>query len=116
MIFTETDLKGAFVIDLEPRTDARGFFSRTFCQREFADHGLKTVVAQCNLSFNDRKGTLRGLHYQLPPATEAKLIRCVRGAIQSIIVDLRPDSKTYLAHVQVTLSMSRRCLLTATRR
>ena len=77
MIFTQTELKGAFVIDLEPRMDARGFFSRTFCQHEFADHGLKTIVAQCNLSFNHRKGTLRGLHYQLPPATEAKLIRCV---------------------------------------
>src|SRR5438094_907486 len=96
------------VIDLEPRMDARGFFSRTFCQHEFADHGLKTVVAQCNLSFNHRKGTLRGLHYQLPPATEAKLIRCVRGAIRSIIVDLRPDSTTYLSHIQVTLSAENR--------
>ena len=108
MIFTELDLKGAFTIDLEPRHDARGFFSRTFCQEEFAAHGLKTVIAQCNLSYNHKKGTLRGLHFQLPPATEAKLIRCVHGAIRSIIVDLRPDSATYLSHVQVTLSAENR--------
>ena len=108
MIFTQTDLLGAFIIDLEPRTDARGFFSRTFCQHEFAEHGLKTAVAQCNLSFNHKKGTVRGLHYQLPPATEAKLIRCVRGAIQSIIVDFRPQSATYLTHVQVMLSAENR--------
>jgi dTDP-4-dehydrorhamnose 3,5-epimerase len=108
MILTETDLKGAFTVDLEPRHDARGFFSRTFCQDEFAAHGLKTVVAQCNMSYNHKKGTLRGLHYQLPPATEAKLIRCVRGAIRSIIVDLRPESPTYLSHIQVTLSAENR--------
>jgi len=108
MIFTETRLKGAFLIDLEPRSDARGFFSRTFCQREFAQHGLRTDIAQCNLSFNHRQGTWRGLHYQLPPATEAKLIRCVAGAIQSVIVDLRPDSPTYLEHIQVTLSAENR--------
>ena len=108
MIFTETDLKGAFTIDLEPRHDARGFFSRSFCQDEFAAHGLKTDVVQCNLSFNFRRGTLRGLHYQLPPATEAKLIRCVKGAIRSIIVDLRPESPTYLRHIQVTLSAENR--------
>lgn len=108
MIFTETALKGAFTIDVEPRTDARGFFARTYCQHEFEAHRLKIAVAQCNMSFNHRKGTLRGLHYQLPPASEAKLIRCVRGAIQSIIVDLRPDSKTYLEHIQVRLSAENR--------
>ena len=108
MIFTETALKGAFIIDLEPRGDARGFFSRTFCQREFAEHGLRTDVVQCNLSFNHRRGTWRGLHYQLPPATEAKLIRCVRGAIQSVIVDLRPGSPSYRKHIQVTLSAENR--------
>jgi dTDP-4-dehydrorhamnose 3,5-epimerase len=108
LIFTETRLKGAFTIDLEPRSDARGFFSRTFCQREFAEHGLRTDVVQCNLSFNHARGTWRGLHYQLPPATEAKLIRCVRGAIQSVIVDLRPGSATYLEHIQVTLSAENR--------
>jgi dTDP-4-dehydrorhamnose 3,5-epimerase len=108
MIFTETALKGAFIIDLEPRGDGRGFFSRTFCQREFAEHGLRTDVVQCNLSFNHRRGTWRGLHYQLPPATEAKLIRCVRGAIQSVIVDLRPGSPSYRQHIQVTLSAENR--------
>ena len=108
MIFTESALQGAFIIDIEPRDDARGFFSRTFCQHEFAAHGLKTDIAQCNMSFNHRKGTWRGLHYQLPPATEAKLIRCVSGAIQSVIVDLRPTSPTYLSHIQVTLSAENR--------
>jgi len=86
----------------------RGFFSRTFCQEEFEAHGLKATIAQCNMSYNYRQGTLRGLHYQLPPATEAKLIRCVRGAIQSIIIDLRPGSRTYLSHFQVTLSAENR--------
>lgn len=108
MIFTETILKGAFIVDLEPRNDARGFFSRTFCQREFAAHGLRTDVVQCNMSFNHKRGTWRGLHYQLPPATEAKLIRCISGAIRSVIVDLRPDSETYLSHIQVTLSAENR--------
>ncbi len=108
MKFTETDLSGAFMIDIEPRSDARGFFSRTFCQEEFEAHGLKATIAQCNMSYNYRQGTLRGLHYQLPPATEAKLIRCVRGAIQSIIIDLRPGSRTYLSHFQVTLSAENR--------
>jgi len=108
MIFTETELHGAFLIDLEPRRDPRGFFARTFCRDEFAAQGLKIDVAQCNLSFNHKKGTFRGLHYQVPPATEAKLIRCVHGAIRSIIVDLRPDSTTYLSHVQVTLSAENR--------
>jgi dTDP-4-dehydrorhamnose 3,5-epimerase len=108
MIFTETSLKGAFIIDLEPKSDNRGFFSRTFCQREFLEHGLRTDVVQCNLSFNHKRGTWRGLHYQLPPATEAKLIRCIHGAIQSVIVDLRPGSPTYLSHIQVTLSAENR--------
>lgn len=108
MIFTETTLKGAFIIDLEPHSDERGFFARTYCRNEFAQHGLKTDIAQCNLSFNHRRGTWRGLHYQLPPATEAKLIRCVNGAIQSVIVDLRPQSPTYRSHIQVTLSAENR--------
>lgn len=104
MQFIETKLKGAYVIELEPRSDHRGFFARTFCQQEFEAHGLKPAVAQCNLSFNAKKGTLRGLHYQRPPATEAKLIRCIRGAIYDVIVDMRPDSPTYLQHVGVELS------------
>jgi dTDP-4-dehydrorhamnose 3,5-epimerase len=104
MQFIETKLKGAYVLELEPRSDARGFFARTFCQREFEQHGLNPNVAQCNLSFNEKKGTLRGLHYQRPPATEAKLIRCIRGAIYDVIVDMRPDSPTYLQHIGVELS------------
>jgi dTDP-4-dehydrorhamnose 3,5-epimerase len=104
MKFTETKLKGAYIIDLEPRSDRRGFFARTFCQNEFEAHGLNPNVAQCNLSFNEKKGTLRGLHYQRPPATEAKLIRCIRGAIYDVIVDMRPESPTYLQFVGVELS------------
>jgi dTDP-4-dehydrorhamnose 3,5-epimerase len=104
VIFTETKLKGAFVIDLERREDNRGFFARAFCQKEFADHGLKPVIAQANIAFNKRKGTLRGMHFQYPPAAESKLVRATRGAILDIIVDLRPESATYLQHVAVELS------------
>jgi dTDP-4-dehydrorhamnose 3,5-epimerase len=104
VIFTETKLKGAFVIDLERREDDRGFFARTFCQNEFAAHGLKPVIAQANLAFNKRKGTLRGMHFQYPPHAETKLVRATRGAILDIIVDLRPESPTYLQHVEVELT------------
>ena len=91
MIFTETKLKGAFVIDIERREDSRGFFARAFCQHEFRDHGLKPIIAQANIAFNQRKGTLRGMHFQFPPAAETKLVRCTRGAILDIIVDECPD-------------------------
>jgi dTDP-4-dehydrorhamnose 3,5-epimerase len=104
MKFTETKLDGAFVIDLERREDERGFFARAFCQHEFADHGLKPVIAQANVAFNRERGTLRGMHFQFPPAAETKLVRCTRGAILDIIVDLRPESTTYLEHVAVELS------------
>lgn len=104
MIFKETHLKGAFILDIERREDNRGFFARAFCQKEFADHGLKSVIAQANVAFNKKKGTLRGMHFQLPPAAETKLVRCTRGAILDIIVDLRPDSPTYLDHVAVELT------------
>ncbi|MBD2091134.1 dTDP-4-dehydrorhamnose 3,5-epimerase [Microcoleus sp. FACHB-1515] len=104
MIFTETKLKGAFVIDLELRTDDRGGFARTFCAQEFAAHGLKPSVAQCNLSFNHKAGTLRGMHYQLPPAAETKLVRCTKGAIYDVIIDLRSDSPTYMQHIGVELT------------
>lgn len=104
MIFTETGLQGAFIIDLERREDNRGFFARTFCQKEFADHGLKPVIAQANIAFNRWKGTLRGMHFQYPPAAESKLVRATRGAILDIIVDLRPESATYLQHFAVELS------------
>ncbi len=104
MKFTETKLKGAFILDLEPHEDSRGFFARTFCQKEFEAHGLKPIVAQCNCSFNHKKGTLRGMHYQIPPAAETKLVRCTRGAVYDVIVDLRPDSPTYLQHIGVELT------------
>lgn len=108
MIFTETPLRGAFVIDLEPRVDERGFFARTFCAREFEEHGLRPLVAQANVSFNLRSGTLRGMHYQLPPAAETKLVRCTRGAILDVIVDLRENSPTYLQHFGVELTAENR--------
>lgn len=104
MIFTETKLKGAYVLDVEKREDVRGFFARAFCQKEFEAHGLKPVIAQANLAFNRKKGTLRGMHFQFPPAAETKLVRSVRGAILDIIVDLRPESPTYLQHVAVELT------------
>jgi dTDP-4-dehydrorhamnose 3,5-epimerase len=104
MIFTETNLKGAFVIDVERHKDSRGFFARAFCQREFETHGLKPIIAQANIAFNHRKGTMRGMHFQFPPAAETKLVRCTRGAILDIIVDLRPESATYLQHAAVELT------------
>lgn len=104
MIFTETRLKGAFIIDLERREDERGFFARAFCQNEFRDYGLKPVIAQANIASNLRKGTLRGMHFQYPPKAETKLVRCTRGAILDIIVDLRPESRTFLDHIAVELN------------
>lgn len=104
MIFTETKLKGAFIIDIDRREDARGFFARAFCQKEFEAHGLNPTIAQANIASNIRKGTLRGMHFQFPPAAETKLVRCTRGAILDIIVDLRPESPTYLEHVAVELN------------
>jgi dTDP-4-dehydrorhamnose 3,5-epimerase len=104
MVFTETKLAGAFIIDLERREDSRGFFARAFCQNEFAAHGLNTTIAQANVASNTHKGTLRGMHFQYPPAAETKLVRCTRGAILDIIVDLRPESDTYLQHVSVELN------------
>jgi dTDP-4-dehydrorhamnose 3,5-epimerase len=104
MLFTETTLQGAFVIDVERHEDERGFFAREFCEEEFAAHGLKPVAAQSSLCFNTKAGTLRGMHFQYPPATEAKLVRCLRGAVLDIIVDLRPESPTYLKHIAVELN------------
>jgi dTDP-4-dehydrorhamnose 3,5-epimerase len=104
MIFSETKLKGAYIIDLDRKEDVRGFFARAFCQKEFEAHGLKPTIAQANLAFNHKKGTLRGMHFQFPPAAETKLVRCTRGAILDIIVDLRPESPTYFQHVAVELS------------
>jgi dTDP-4-dehydrorhamnose 3,5-epimerase len=95
MIFAETKLPGAFIIDLEPWKDERGFFARAFCRSEFEQHGLKSCVAQCNISFNNKKGTLRGMHYQVAPHSEAKLVSCIAGAIYDVVIDLRGNSPTY---------------------
>ncbi len=94
MKFVPTPLTGAFVVELEPIEDERGFFARSFCQNEFRARGLDPVVAQCNVSLNRNRGTLRGLHYQAPPHEEAKLVRCIRGAIWDVIVDLREGLPT----------------------
>ena len=104
MIFTETALKGAYFLDVEPREDNRGFFARTFCQKEFEAHGLNPVIVQANVAFNRLKGTIRGMHFQCPPAAESKFVRCTRGGILDIIVDLRPESSTYLQHISVELT------------
>ena len=95
MIFTETVLSGAFVVELDPMQDERGFFARSWCQQEFAARGLNPNLVQCNISFNKKRGTLRGMHYQEKPHEEAKLVRCTRGAIYDVIIDLRPDSPTH---------------------
>jgi dTDP-4-dehydrorhamnose 3,5-epimerase len=104
VIFQETRLLGAFVVDLEPRSDERGFFARAYCEREFKDHGLPTWYPQCNLSRNRKAGTLRGMHYNAAPYGEAKLIRCATGAIYDVIVDFRAGSATYLEWIGVELT------------
>ena len=108
MIFTPTELDGAFVIDLEPIADERGFFARAWCQHELEAHGLSTRAAQCNVSFNTRKGTLRGMHYQRAPHAEVKIVRCTRGSIYDVIVDLRRDSPTHRRWLGVELSAENR--------
>ncbi len=108
MKITTTPLVGPAVIDLELKSDDRGFFARTFCREEFAEAGLEPMVEQCNLSLNHRAGTLRGMHYQVAPATEAKLVRCTAGAILDTIVDVRPDSPTYLQSFAIELSAGNR--------
>ncbi len=104
MLFHETKLVGAFVIELEKREDTRGFFARGWCQKEFEDHGLVAQVVQTNISYNRKKGTLRGMHYQVAPFEETKLVRCVRGGIYDVIIDLRPESPTYKQWIGVELT------------
>ena len=111
MVFKETRLKGAFIIELEKIVDGRGFFSRAWCQKEFQAHGLNPNVVQCNLSFNTSKGTLRGMHYQIAPHEEAKIVRCIRGKVYDVIIDLRPKSPTYLQWIGVELSSENRKML-----
>jgi dTDP-4-dehydrorhamnose 3,5-epimerase len=111
MHFTELPLKGAYLVELQPHEDSRGLFARTFCAREFRDLGLVETFVQCNTSWNAHEGTVRGLHYQLPPPSEAKLVRCTAGVIWDVIVDLREGSPTYLQHVGIELTaMNRRAL------
>ena len=95
MKFLSTKLPGAYVVELERREDERGFFARAWCEEEFAAQGLNMRVVQCNISFNHKRGTLRGLHYQAAPHAEKKLVRCVRGGIYDVIIDLRPSSPTF---------------------
>ena len=104
MKFNKTAINGAFVIDIERREDDRGFFARAWCKREFAEHGLSAELAQVNISFNKERGTLRGMHYQIAPYQETKLVRCARGAIFDVIIDLRPESPTYRQWLGVELS------------
>jgi len=111
MIFTPLSLPGAFRIDLERRADARGFFARLFCAREFAEHGLATVWVQSNISFNRAEGTVRGLHFQRAPAAEAKLVRCLRGAIHDVIVDLRAGSPSFGQWTALDLDAEERAMV-----
>jgi dTDP-4-dehydrorhamnose 3,5-epimerase len=104
MIFNKIRIEGVYLIDIEPHQDDRGFFARTWCQREFTAHGLNPRLAQCNLSYNKVQGTLRGMHYQAPPYEEAKVVSCTRGAIFDVIIDLRPKSSTYKEHLGTILS------------
>jgi dTDP-4-dehydrorhamnose 3,5-epimerase len=104
MKFKETKLRGAYIIELEKLEDERGYFARAWCQQEFLKNGLDAVLVQCNVSYNPRRGTLRGMHYQNPPHAETKLVRCTRGAIYDVIVDLRPDSETFLEWIAAELT------------
>ncbi|MDD4464081.1 MAG: dTDP-4-dehydrorhamnose 3,5-epimerase [Desulfobacterales bacterium] len=104
MKFTETQLKGAFIITPDLIEDERGFFARTFCRREFEEHGLNPNLVQCNISFNITKGTLRGMHYQIQPHAEVKLVRCTAGVIYDVIIDLLPESPTFRQWFSLELS------------
>jgi dTDP-4-dehydrorhamnose 3,5-epimerase len=111
MKFTETELAGAYVIDIERLEDERGFFARSWCRREFETQGLNANLVQCDISFSIKKGTLRGMHYQAKPYEEAKLVRCTMGSIYDVIVDIRPGSVTYGRYLGVTLTPASRRML-----
>ena len=108
MKFLPTGFDGLHVVELEPRCDMRGFFARTWCEREFENARLETRLVQCSVSFNTRRGTLRGMHFQVAPFEEAKLVRCTMGAIHDVVIDVRPGSPTHLRHFAVELSASNR--------
>lgn len=111
MIFAELNLKGAFIVELEKHNDERGFFSRSWCQKEFEKRGLNPKLVQCNISYNHKSGTLRGMHYQAGPFEEAKLIRCTMGSIYDVIVDLRQDSPTFKQYSDIVLTRDNRKML-----
>jgi dTDP-4-dehydrorhamnose 3,5-epimerase len=111
MQFTPIKLEGAWIIEPQPHKDSRGLFARTYCAREFREKGLVDHFVQCNTSWNAHKGTVRGLHYQVPPSSEVKLVRCTAGGLWDVIVDLRPDSSTYLQHVGIELTAANRSAL-----
>lgn len=111
MIFTSTSLQGAFIVDLEIRRDDRGYFARSFCANEFAAHGLSSHFVQANESYNVKKGTLRGMHYQLPPHAETKLVSCIRGALLDVILDIRQESPTFGQSFGAKLSAENRRML-----
>ena len=111
MKFIETKLKGAFLIDPEFLVDERGFFARTWCREEFEQYGIYSDWVQCNITYNKRKGTLRGMHYQIEPHAEAKLVRCTMGSIYDVIIDLRPDSETYCKWISAELSAENRKMI-----
>ena len=111
MLFIPTQLEGAWIVQVKPHVDDRGFFARTFCEEEFRARGLVERFVQCNISWNQRRGTVRGLHYQIPPSSEVKLVRCIAGALLDVIVDLRPASPTYLRSYSVELTAGSRLAL-----
>jgi dTDP-4-dehydrorhamnose 3,5-epimerase len=111
MRFVQTKLKEVYEVHMEPTTDHRGFFARSWCRREFENHGLNPKLVQCNVSFNPHQGTLRGMHYQDAPHKEAKVVRCTRGSVFDVAIDLRPDSATYKQWVGVELSAEKRNML-----
>lgn len=111
MIFNKTKLEGAYIIEIEKHGDERGFFSRSWCNKELEDHGLNSKMVQANIGFSLKKGTLRGLHFQMAPYQEVKVVRCTMGAIFDVIVDLRPDSPTYKQWVSVELNSENRKMI-----
>ncbi len=111
MIFKETELRGAYIIEVEPIEDERGLFARSFCAKEFEEHGLNPHIAQCNISYNEKKGTLRGMHYQVAPHAETKLVRCTMGAVYDVIIDLRPISATFKRWIGVELTKGNRWMV-----
>ncbi len=108
MIFQETKLKGSFIINIENKNDKRGFFARAFCAKEFKKNDINNKFVQANISYSRKRGTLRGMHYQIKPASESKFIRCINGAVLDVIIDMRPESRTYLQHIEVELSSENR--------